>query len=45
MAGFYGKIGCTFAESIEDSPKEPIYTGKEPNVIIVPAATVLSVFL
>ena len=35
MAGFNGKIGRTFAESVEDWPKEPVYTGKEPNVLLI----------
>ena len=38
MAGFNGKIGRTFAESVEDWPKEPIYTGKEPNVLLIDAS-------
>ena len=35
MAGFNGKIGRTFAESVEDWPEEPVYTGEEPNVLII----------
>ena len=35
MAGFEGKIGRTFAESVEDWPEEPVYTGEEPNVLLI----------
>lgn len=34
MAGFQGKIGKTFQESIEDWPVEPTFTGNETNVVI-----------
>ena len=34
-AEFKGKIGRTFAESIEDWPEEPVYTGEEPNVLLI----------
>ena len=30
MAGFEGQIGRTYAESVEDWPDEPVYTGEEP---------------
>ena len=32
---FNGKIERTFAESVEDWPKEPVFTGKEPNVLLI----------
>ena len=32
---FKGKIGRTFAESVEDWPKEQVSTGKEPNVLLI----------
>jgi arylsulfatase A-like enzyme len=35
MAGFEGKIGRTFDESVEDWPEELVYTGKEPNVLLI----------
>ena len=34
-AAFNGKIGRTFGESIEDWPAEPVYTGDEPNVLLI----------
>ena len=35
VSGFQGKIGQTFAESVEDWPKEPLFTGQEPNVLLI----------
>jgi len=32
---FEGKIERTFAESVEDWPKEPVFTGEEPNVLLI----------
>ena len=32
---FKGKIARTFEESVEDWPKEPVFTGKEPNVLLI----------
>jgi arylsulfatase len=35
MAGFEGKIARTYEESVEDWPDEPVFTGEEPNVLII----------
>jgi hypothetical protein len=35
MAGFEGKIARSYADSIEDWPKEPVFTGEEPNVLVL----------
>ena len=35
MAGFEGQIGRTYAESVEDWPDEPVYTGEDPNVLLI----------
>ncbi len=35
VSGFQGEIGRTFAESVEDWPKEPVFTGEEPNVLLI----------
>ena len=35
MAGFDGKIAKTYADSIEDWPDEPTFTGDEVNVLII----------
>ena len=35
MAGFKGKIAKTYEESVEDWPKEPTFTGDEPNVLLI----------
>ena len=35
MAGFEGQIGRTYAESVEDWPDEPVYTGEEPNILLI----------
>lgn len=32
---FKGKIAPSFEESVEDWPEEPVFTGKEPNVLLV----------
>ncbi len=32
---FKGKIGPTFEESVEDWPEEPVFTGDEPNVLLI----------
>ena len=32
---FKGKIGKTFEESVEDWPEEHVFTGKEPNVLLI----------
>ena len=34
-AAFNGKIGRTYAESVEDWPDEPVYSGEEPNVLLL----------
>ena len=35
VEAFEGVIGRTYAESVEDWPDEPVYTGEEPNVLLI----------